>query len=850
MGVKNKTTSRAMRGWAVVAALLLWTMVFDAFAMRKIEPGEVPALGPDEGLLAIVFDADFYIDSARFERVDRAFSSGFIPRLPAGRTTELYVVPAGTYRWTKITFARGWHSYRYIDLSKEREYRFEVKPGVLGYVGDAVFRAPPGKLVSVHVANRSLPLLDWLADKHPALLARYGFAYGGMFPDPFPDFYREALAKAGRVPDDLDSGLEAPKPGELPITAADMWSRSPTRDYALSPDGTLIAMEVRLENGGVGLDLVDVVSGTVERIFSAPLGFGTVRWESEGVLMVGIAGNGMESLHVFRIGVNPGGDRKVVHLAGPAGNIVDDTPDKPNHILFQDYDRTGKLMVHALRLDNQETLRAFRRTNARQRLNKGVVDDRLWFADGHERLRAALAVRGDDIVMMHGQGDAFREVLRLGADNEFTPVMLSFDGNLIYGLSDEGRGQRDLVVFDPAQGRITETLFSRPGTDVDSPIFGPGRKPIGVRYYQGGRLTSEYFDPGHAALDARLSAAFPGKLVVPVNRSRDNRKFLVWVDASDSSPKLFYVDLDRKHAEMVDDFYPGIATRKMVPAHSLTVKSRDGIQIEAFLTLPPGEGKRPLVVMPHGGPIGVADRLHFDPEVQFIASLGYAVLQVNFRGSEGYGRLFREAGHGQYGSGIEDDIDAAIQDVVARHPVDASRMCILGSSYGGYSALISSVRWPDRFRCAVSIAGLSDRLLFFTASDSVRSQAGRKIMIELMGDPREHRQSFLEASPLYQYRKLTVPVMLVHGREDLRVDFEHTRRLVRMLKLDGRTPVVLAFQHEGHGLEGKVALDIAWTGIAGFLRQHLDEVPPATVPPTTVPATTPAATGAPLAARE
>lgn len=833
----------ARRAWALVAALLLWAMAFDVLAMRKVEPGEVPVLGPGEGLLAIVFDADFDIDSARFERVDRAFSSVFMPRLAAGRTIEVYVVPAGTYRWTKIIFGRGWHSYRYIDLSKEREYRFEVKPGVLGYAGDAVFRNPPGKSVSVHIANRSLPLLDWLAKKHPTLLARYGFAYSGTFPDPFPDFYRDALAKVAQVPDELEKGLEPPIPGVLPIPAADMWRRSDTRDFALSPDGTLIAMEVRLDSGGVGLDLIDVVSGTVERIYTAPLGFGTVRWESEGVLMVGIAGNGMESLHIFRVSVKPGGDRKMVHLTGPAGNIVDDTPDKPNHILFQDYDRTGKLMVHALRLDDQEALRNFRRTNSSLRLNKGVAEDRLWFVDGHERLRAALAVRGDDVVLMHGEGNTFREVLRLGADNEFTPVMLSFDGDLIYGLSDEGRGQRDLVIFDPAQGRITETVFTRPGSDVDSPIFGSDRKPIGVRYYQGGRLTSEYFDPGHAALDARLRAAFPGKLVVPVSRSKDNRKLLVWVDASDSPPKLFYIDLDRKHAELVDDFYPGIAARKMVAASSLVVKSRDGMQIEAFLTLPPGEGKRPLVVMPHGGPIGVADRLHFDPEVQFIASLGYAVLQVNFRGSEGYGRLFREAGHGEYGAGIEDDIDAAIQRVIAQYPVDASRMCILGSSYGGYSALISSVRWPGRFRCAVSIAGLSDRLLFFTASDSVRSQAGRKVMIELMGDPREHKQKFVDSSPLYQYRKLTVPIMLVHGREDLRVDFEHARRLVRMLKLDGRPPVVLAFPGEGHGLQGKTALETAWTGIAGFLRQHLDAVPPtgAAKMPAAAPATSPGA---------
>jgi dipeptidyl aminopeptidase/acylaminoacyl peptidase len=230
--------------------------------------------------------------------------------------------------------------------------------------------------------------------------------------------------------------------------------------------------------------------------------------------------------------------------------------------------------------------------------------------------------------------------------------------------------------------------------------------------------------------------------------------------------------------------------------------------------------------MPHGGPIGVADRLHFEYDVQFIASLGYAVLQVNFRGSEGYGRAFREAGHGQYGTGIEDDIDAALQTALARYPLDASRMCILGTSYGGYSAMISSIRWPGRFRCAVSISGVSDRLLVFTASDTARTAAGRRTLVELMGDPREQQEALMTASPLYQYRKLTTPLMLVHGRDDRRVDFEHTRRLVRMLNLDHRPPVVLAFADEGHGLEGLQSTVIAWSGIAGFLRKYLDNLSP------------------------
>lgn len=154
-------------------------------------------------------------------------------------------------------------------------------------------------------------------------------------------------------------------------------------------------------------------------------------------------------------------------------------------------------------------------------------------------------------------------------------------------------------------------------------------------------------------------------------------------------------------------------------------------------------------------------------------------------------------------------------------------MCALGSSYGGYSAMVSAIRWPQRFRCVVSIAGVSDRALFFTASDIGGDAETRRRMELLMGDPSlaADLAEMQATSPLYRYRDLQVPLMLVHGGEDARVDYEHTRRLVRMLNLAGRTPVLMTFPDEGHGLEKLESLERAWTAIAGFLGQYLG--PPA-----------------------
>lgn len=842
MGVNNEgAVARARCAWALIAALLLCAMAFDALAMRKIEPGDALRLDPDEGLLVVSFETEIPVHSVRVERVGRVSASPLMKDVPAGRTVELYAAKAGRYRWVRVEYLNTDLWRFYYSVRKDAEFEFEVVAGKLNYPGDAIFGADDGGHLFLHLANRSLRVIDWMKSSHPQVQRQYPLAYNGHFPEPFPAFYEKETAERA-LPADPNAGLAPPPAGELPLPPALLWKIERIRDYSLSPDGMLAVLEVRDQDGGIGLDLIDLATASVQRLLTIADGFGTVEWESDRVLLVGVPERGQERLNVLRFGARAGDKLAYDALRGPLGRIVDLTPSQPDHILFQRSGNFRDVLVFPLRLDTQASLDQLPRTNARDRLNKGVTGDYLWLADGQGRLRVAFVWREDHAVMVHGLDGQFREVMEVENDREFAPVRLSYDGERLYGFSEKDRPQRDLVEFDPAQGKIVRTIFSRPGVDLAGALFDDKRNPIGVRYYESGRLVSHYFDEENAKLGALLQKAFPGRTVATLYRSRDARKFLLWVDDSDVPPQIFHLDLDRRKAELLDEFYPHLAGRKMAPTHAMKVKAADGTLIDAFLTLPPGDGRRPLVVMPHGGPVGIADVLHFNHDAQFVASLGYAVLRVNFRGSAGYGRKFEEAGRLQYGKGIEDDIDAAINAALASHPLDAGRMCVVGTSYGGYSALISTLRWPGRFRCAVSIAGVTDRALRFTASDGARSEEGRKLMIEAMGDPKADLDAMIAASPLYQYRKLTTPLMLVHGRDDFRVDFEHTRRLVRMLNLDGRPPVVLAIAGEGHGFAKLKSMAIVWTGIAGFLRQHLDAVPPAG--PATLPAKAPAATPA------
>lgn len=817
--MQGRCCNRGAWVWGLCGLLAMLLAAPADARLRRVEPGELPALAADEGFLVVAVDADVPLYSVRLTRDGRFFGTGSVRRLPEGRSHVLFRAEAGTYQWTDIELVQG----LIYSVRKDPEFRFEVEAGRITYPGDLMFN--PGNLwrADIMVSNRGLAALDWMQAAHPALLAGHDFVYSGRYPDPFPAFYREALARhpEARAPDQV-ALRELADPGALPIRPDVLWRQPRVQEARLSPDGRLLALHVREGRSDWRVEVVDLRNGATHVVSRAPRSFSRMAWSGDGGLVLSIGLSHRQLITVIRVKRGEGDALAFEAVRLPQrGMLVDALDADPDHVLVAFHSRRGELMVHRVDMRSQALADAFR-PNFRDRLNRGVANDLAWFADAQGRLRMAVARVGERRVLMHGADGEFREVLDLTSDIGFEPTGLSGDARIVYGITDRERGQRELVAFDVDSGRIEQTLFSRPGVDVHRPILDRDRNAIGVHYYEQGRLVSEYFGETENHLARMISAAFPGMATSVAGRSIDGRQQVLWVDGPDLPPRLFHLDVEARRAQLVIEASPWLEELAFAPTQPVRFAANDGTPLDAFLTLPDRPGPRPLVVFPHGGPIGVADTLHFDPEVQFIASLGFAVLQVNFRGSDGYGRAFREAGHGNFGTGIEDDIDAAIDHVLAHHPLDAGRMCMLGSSYGGYSALVAAVRWPDRFRCAVSINGVSDRVLMFTASDAARTEARRALAEQIVGDPRERMDDMLAVSPLYQFERLTTPVMLVHGRRDVRVDYEHTRRLLRMLDMAGRTPAGLVLVNEGHSFRNASSHHRTWRGIAAFLRQHLD----------------------------
>jgi dipeptidyl aminopeptidase/acylaminoacyl peptidase len=811
-------------------ALARWMLLILAacFAMnagagvRKVEPGEAIELSGDEGLLVVAVDTSLTLNRVRVRRDGDWFDGGTLRNVAPGQTYQLYIVPQGTYRYSEVN--NGWARYRFPDND---DHAFTVKSGVVNYPGHLIYR-PTGLLrVMLHMTNRSLLTMDWLAREHPRLPSGLQLEYTGRYPDPFPSLYR--AASAGRPPA-KDATKAPPKPRKLPIPIEDLWRASRVRFAELNDAGDLLAVATTEEVKEEWVDrveIIDLATSTAKRVLESPMEIRTLDWSGD-ILVSSLDASELHDA-VFLIkpsAAKPGAARSFERYHVPrAGLLVDPLPGDPGHILFssiRDGGRGNKRMLHRLDIRSREWLENFE-FKYKTAINDGTEDAVRWFADAQGRVRAALAIRDEEPVLLHGADGKYKTVLSLGESAVFSPIALSRDGNLFYGWSEKDRAQRDLVEFDPVTGKIGKTLFSRPGADVQSAIFDPERNLIGAQIFEEGQLVSHFFDAGSAELAARLQQAFPGQTVSILDRDASAANFVLLVRGSDTPPRVYHFDAKAKRASLIEETRPWLSEYRFAPAHVVKATSKDGLPVEAYLTLPaakPGE-KVPLVLFPHGGPIGVRDSLQFDPEVQFLASLGYAVLQVNFRGSEGFGRAFREAGQGSYGTLIEDDIDAALRVALASHPLDEKRMCAFGASYGGYSALVSAIRWPGRFRCAISMSGISDQALFFTASDSASSGQVRELMEKAIGDPRKSLAAMQEKSPLYRIESLDLPVMLVHGTEDYRVDPEHARRLIRMLNLAGRPPTVLMLEGAGHGIVKAEQRQQVWEGIAGFLQQHL-----------------------------
>ncbi len=356
--------------------------------------------------------------------------------------------------------------------------------------------------------------------------------------------------------------------------------------------------------------------------------------------------------------------------------------------------------------------------------------------------------------------------------------------------------------YDVTAGKFGELLAGHPAEDVVAQRFAgltdDGNEPKDV-ITDGLRTRHYWFDAHYARIQASLDNALPDHVNVLEGGSAEH---VLVFSYSDVDPGRWYA-LDAKTMQMkeIAQRMPSIDPARMQPMRALRYPSFDGTSIPAYLTLPgKPAGPAPLVVLIHGGP-QARDHWEFDSEVQILAAHGYAVFQPQFRGSTGFGRKFEEAGYGQWGLAMQDDITAGVHWLIDQKIADPQRICIVGGSYGGYAALWGLEKTPDLYKCGVSLAGVTDlERKLRDQSDMAYNPVVREIVRKHMGDAFTQAKALEAVSPVFHADRIKVPVLIAHGEQDVRVPISHGTRMRDALQDLHKDVQWLYFPHEGHGL--------------------------------------------------
>lgn len=476
--------------------------------------------------------------------------------------------------------------------------------------------------------------------------------------------------------------------------------------------------------------------------------------------------------------------------------VISTVPDDPDHIVVQ-WNKRSLRYFGLYKVDVRKG-RPEQMTDSLQNVSGWLVDH-----DGEPR--GALVVDGLDAQFLYrSKGEEEFRTLREFSmlDESMTPLQFDYDNRTMYVLSNVGRDRNAIYTYDPETDKLGEMLFGHDEVDVAALITSRARKKVlGVAYFDD-YPRRHFFDEEEAQIQMSLHDAFPGKIVNLVSASRDESLNILLV-YNDRDPGNYYLyDRNSGHVQFLVSRMEWIDPETMSPMEPIEFAARDGLNIRGYLTLPKDhkEGARiPLVVNPHGGPFGIRDFWGYNPEHQFFASRGYAAVQVNYRGSGGYGRNFEQAGYGEWGRKMQNDLSDAVAYLVDEGIVDPERVCIYGGSYGGYATMAGLAFTPELYRCGINYVGVTDVALLFDSMPK-HWEPLKDLMKVQIGDPDD--DALMDSiSPIAHVDNIDDPILIVHGRRDPRVVIEHAEKLRREMKRSEKEFEWLVKSNEGHGFQ-------------------------------------------------
>lgn len=585
----------------------------------------------------------------------------------------------------------------------------------------------------------------------------------------------------------------------------------------LSPDGSRLAFVASDEGvlnvwvGQAGAESFEPVTSDRDR------GIRTYFWSHDGESILYLQDTGGdEDWHLFQVDLNTSQINDLTPFEHIQAQIIEYSKHHPKRLVLG-LNRRDQRFHDAYLLDlstGDMTLVAE---------NPGNVVG--WVADSELAVRGAMAARSDggfDLRVRATAQSDWEVVLTWSAEENLNsqPVAFSGDGGTLFLLDSRQSNAARLVAHDLATG-AEEVMAEDPTYDVSGVEIDPESHKIQLVAFARARVEWEVLDSALAHEMAVLARVEDGDFSI-LNRTNADDRWLV-AFTRDEGPTAYY-EVDRAEHEVRFLFYdrPSLTDFKLARMEPVTLTASDGLTIHGYLSLPPNRGSAPLplVLNVHGGP-WARDIWGYDPEAQWLANRGYACLQVNYRGSTGYGKAFINAGDREWGGKMHQDLVDAVQWAVREGIADPARVAIYGGSYGGYAALVGATFTPDLFACAVDIVGPSNLITFINSIPEYWSTY-LEVLHQRVGHPEEDEDFLKSRSPLWRVDEIRVPMLIAQGANDPRVKQAESEQIVAAMSQKGIDHEYLLFEDEGHGFAKPENRLQFYRAAESFLARHLN----------------------------
>jgi len=586
--------------------------------------------------------------------------------------------------------------------------------------------------------------------------------------------------------------------------------------YQISPNGEYLSYLAPYENR-LNIYVQKIGSKDAVRVTNVTdRDLGGYYWANNDMLLFGKDKDGDENHHIYGVDKEGKNLEELTPFEGVKVRLIDPLEEIDEEVLISMNKRNKEIFdVYRLNIETGDLKMVAE--------NPGNVTD--WITDHDGNIRIARTTDGTNTSLLYREteNDPFETVLTTSFREALYPLFFTFDNKYIYAASNLGRDKSAIVKYDIANGKELEVIYEHPEVDVYGLHYSKKGKKLTSITYTTWKRQREFIDKDVEDLFKRFENELGTDLeivITSINKNED--KFLVRTYSDRSLGTYYFYDLGADKLTKLTDVSPWLNEDDLVEMKPVSYKSRDGLIINGYLTLPKGKDPKnlPVIINPHGGP-WARDSWGFNPEVQFLANRGFAVLQMNFRGSTGYGRAFWEASFKQWGRKMQDDITDGVNWLIEEGIADPNRIGIYGGSYGGYATLAGLTYTPDLYTCGVDYVGVSNLFTFFDAFPPYWKPHLEK-WYEMVGDPEKDSLLFVEVSPVFHVDKIKTPLFVAQGKNDPRVNIEESNQIVEALKKKGIDVPYMVKENEGHGFRNEENRFDFYEEMEKFLVKHLN----------------------------